>query len=75
MHENIKFDLFFFFLIGIHHFLCGIYTSIPTWIHSQNSLAAAEIWSYHEMPEMDFKHVVVFCHSKENTDPMKFFDI
>ena len=24
------------------YFLCGIYTSIPTWTHSQNSLAAAE---------------------------------
>ena len=23
------------------YFLCGIYTSIPTWTHSQNSLAAA----------------------------------
>ena len=24
------------------YFLCGIHTSIPTWTHSQNSLAAAE---------------------------------
>ena len=24
------------------YFLCGIYTSIPTWTHWQNSLAAAE---------------------------------
>ena len=24
------------------YFLCGIYTSIPTWTDSQNSLAAAE---------------------------------
>ena len=27
------------------YFLCGIYTSIPTWTHSQNSLAAAEALS------------------------------
>ena len=27
------------------YFVCSIYTSIPTWIHSQNSLAAAEAQS------------------------------
>ena len=27
------------------YFLCGIYTSIPTWTHLQNSLAAAEALS------------------------------
>ena len=32
------------------HFRWGIYTSIPTWTHSQNSLAAAEALSLDILP-------------------------